>query len=190
MRNFRHSFRTLINQPLFSAVVIITCALGIGANTAVFSVVNAVLLRPLPFHQPDRLVALFPYDLKQGVDAGFESSASCYPDFTDWRAQNHVFEDIAVYTTESLTLTNGQEAVQLQGQAVSAGLFTLLGVQPTLGRTFSPKEDEPGSRVVILSNEVWKQRFGGDRDILGKPITLDHEQFVVIGVMPPGFAFP
>jgi predicted permease len=190
MRNFRHSFRALINQPLFSAVVIVTCALGIGANTAVFSVVNAVLLRPLPFHQPDRLVALFPYDLKQGVDAGFESSASCYPDFADWRAQNHVFEDIAVYTTESLTLTNGQEAVQLQGQAVSAGLFTLLGVQPTLGRTFSPKEDEPGSRVVILSNEVWKQRFGGDRDILGKPITLDHEQFVVIGVMPPGFAFP
>src|SRR5438067_1942129 len=164
MSNIRQSLRILINQPLFSAVVIITCALGIGANTAVFSVINAVMLRPLPFHEPNRLVALFPYDQRQGTDSGFDQSAASYPDFVDWRAQNHVFDRMAVYTNESLTLTNSQEAVQIQGQAVSADLFTLLGVQPVLGRAFLQKEDEPGTRVVILSYDVWQRRFAGDRN--------------------------
>ena len=190
MRNFRHSFRALINQPLFSAVVIITCALGIGANTAVFSVINAVLLRPLPFEEPHRLVGLFPYDQRSGTDESFDQSAACYLDFVDWRAQNHVFERMAVYTNESLTLTDGQEAIQIQGQAVSADLFALLGIQPILGRAFLPKEDEPGNRVVILSNDLWKRRFGADPAIIGRPLILDREQFVVVGVMPPGFSFP
>src|SRR2546421_454611 len=187
MRDFRHSFRTLLKQPLFAGIVIVTCALGIGANSAVFSVINAVLLRPLSYHQPNQLVALLPYDLRQGTSAGFDQSTASYPDFQDWRAQNHVFQQIAVYNNESLTLTDGNEAIQLQGQAVSADLFTLLGIQPILGRTFSAKEDEPGSRVVILSNELWKNRFGGDPNILGKALTLDRQQFVVVGVMPPGF---
>src|SRR5437868_1504689 len=136
MRNFRYSLRLLFNQRLFSGVVIVTCALGIGANTAVFSVINAVLLRPLPFHDPERLVALMPYDQKAGIDNGFDPSAASYPDFVDWRAQNHVFERVAVYTNESLTLTDGQQAIQVQGQAVSADLFALLGVQPFIGRAF------------------------------------------------------
>src|SRR4051812_9219667 len=175
MRNLRHSIRALINQPLFSAVVIITCALGIGANTAVFSVINAVILKPLPFQQPNRLVLLCPYDPRTGADKIFESSVS-YPDFVDWRTQNQVFDRVAVYTNESLTLTDGQQALQLQGQAVSADLFNLLGVQPAIGRTFLTKEDEPGSRVVILSNDLWKRRFAGDPGILGKSVTLDREQ--------------
>src|ERR1700736_3992489 len=142
MPNFRHSLRALIKQPLFSAIVIVTFALGIGANSAVFSVINAVLLRPLAYHQPQRLVAVLPYDMRVGTANGYDQSAASYPDFVDWRAQNRVFEQMAVYTNESLTLTDGNEAVQLQGQAVSADLFTLLGVQPMLGRAFSPKEDE------------------------------------------------
>src|SRR5207302_452394 len=140
----------------------------------------AVMLRPLPFHQPGRLVMLFPYDQRQGVPGTFEDSAVSYPDFADWRAQNRVFDHMAVYTNESVTLTNGQEAVQVQGEAVSADLFSLLGVQPVLGRAFSQKEDEPGNRVVILSHELWQRRFGGDPNILGKPITLDQEQFQVV----------
>src|SRR5437764_4222761 len=134
MHNIRHALRVLINQPLFSAVVVITCALGIGANTAVFSVINAVMLRPLPFHEPNRLVALFPYDQRQGTDSGFDQSAASYPDFVDWRVQNHVFDHMAGYTNESLTLTNGQEAIQVRGEAVSADLLPLRGVQPGLGR--------------------------------------------------------
>src|SRR6188508_2479844 len=135
MLNFRHSLRALVNQPLFSAIVIVTCALGIGANTAVFSVINAVLLRPLPFEQPHRLVALMPYDQRLGVDKGLDQSAVCYPDFVDWRAQNQVFDHVAVYASQSLTLSDGQEAIQVQGQSVSANLFSLLGVQPRLGRS-------------------------------------------------------
>ena len=190
MHNARHTLRTLVNQPLFSAVVIVTCALGIGANTAVFSVINAVMLRPLPFHEPSQLVGLFPYDQRQGMPSVFDESAACYPDFVDWRAQNRVFDRVAAYTSESLTLTNGKEAIQVQGQAVSADLFTLLGVQPFLGRTFSQQEDEPGNRVVVLSHELWQRRFAGDPSILGKSLTLDHEQFQVVGVMPAGFSFP
>ena len=190
MPNFRHSLRALIKQPLFSAIVIVTFALGIGANSAVFSVINAVLLRPLAYHQPQRLVAVLPYDMRVGTANGYDQSAASYPDFVDWRAQNRVFEQMAVYTNESLTLTDGNEAVQLQGQAVSADLFTLLGVQPMLGRAFSPKEDEPGSHVVVLSNEFWRSRFGADPGILGKSLMLDREQYVVVGVMPPGFSFP
>src|SRR5215212_2556858 len=188
--NLRHSLRALANQPLFSFVVILTCALGMGANTAVFSVINAVLLRPLPFHQPNRLVALLPYDQRIGTDKGFDDSAASYPDFVDWRAQNQVFERVGVHTHQSLTLTDGQEAIQLQGESVSAEMFSLLGVQPVLGRAFTAKEDEPGTRVVVLSNDLWKRRFGSDPGVLGKSITLDHEHYAVVGVMPPGFSFP
>ncbi|MFL6514433.1 MAG: ABC transporter permease [Chthoniobacterales bacterium] len=190
MFNLRHSLRSLANQPLFSAIVIITCALGIGANTAVFSVVNAVLLRPLPYSNPSRLVALMPYDQRVGTENGYDQSASSYPDFADWRAQNSVFEHVAVYNNESLTLTDGQEAVQLQGQAVSADMFALLGVQPILGRAFSLNEDDPGTHVAILSNDLWKSRFGSDPGVLGRSVTLDGQPFTVVGVMPAGFRFP
>src|SRR6202171_891878 len=190
MRDFRHSLRALLKQPLFSGIVILTFALGIGANTAVFSVLNAVLLRPLPFHQPHELVALSLYDTRTGPEGVSEQSTVSYPDFVDWRAQNRVFDGLAVYFNQSLTLTDGKEAIHLQAEAVSANLFAVLGIQPILGRAFSPNEDEPGNRVVVLSHGLWQRRFGGDPAIIGKSLRLNGEQFQVIGVMPAGFAFP
>src|SRR6266404_5712591 len=191
MRNFRHSLRSLVKQPLFSGIVILTFALGIGANSAVFSVVNAVLLRPLPFHDPQSLVALGEFDTREKADPGTDIQSISYLDYVDWRAQTSVFERVAVYTNQSVsTLTDGNEALHVQGEAVSADLFPLLGVQPMLGRTFLPNEDEPGNHVVILGHDLWQRRFGGDRGIIGRTVTLDGQPFQVIGVMPPRLAFP
>jgi predicted permease len=190
MPNFGYALRSLLKQPLFSGIVILTFALGIGANTAVFSVLNAVLLRPLPFYKPEKIVALSPYDLLGGAQNVNEHSSCSYPDFLDWRAQNRVFERIAVYTHQSLTLTGGKEAIHIQGGVVSADLFRLLGVQPMLGRAFLTTEDEPGNRVVVLSHGLWQRRFGGDSAIIGRSLVLDGEQFQVIGVMPAHFSFP
>jgi len=191
MQNLRHSLRSLLKQPLFSGIVVLTFALGIGANTAVFSVVNAVLLRPLPFPQPQNLVALLVYDMHAGAK-GLDLGATCsYPDFEDWRSQNRVFEQMSVYTNYGVsTLTDGGEATHIQGEAVSANLFSLLRVQPILGRTFLSSEDEPGNRVVILSHGFWQRRFGGDPNIVGKSLTFDGQKFQVIGVMPDRFEFP
>ena len=191
MQNLRYAFRVLGKQPLFTAIVILTFALGIGANTAVFSVLNAVLLRPLPFHQPQNLVALGEFDTRETADPGTQIESISYLDYVDWRDQNKVFEHVAVCTNQSVgTLTDGNQATHVQGESVSANLFTLLGIQPILGRTFLPKEDEPGNYVVILSYELWQRQFGGDREIIGKNISLDAKQWQVIGVMPPRFTFP
>jgi len=190
LQDLRYALRMLAKQPAFTLIVILTFALGIGANTAVFSVVNAVVLRPLPFHQPEQLVALSLYDTRTGPEGISDQSTVSYPDFVDWRAQNHVFDGLAVYTNQSLTLTDGKEATHLQAEVVSANLFAVVGIQPILGRTFSPNEDEPGNRVVILSHGLWQRRFGGDPAIVGKSVRLNGEQFQVIGVMPAGFVFP
>jgi putative ABC transport system permease protein len=191
MQNLRYALRVLGKQPLFTAIVILTFALGIGANTAVFSVLNAVLLRPLPFHEPQNLVALGEYDAREKADPGTEIDSISYLDYVDFRDQSQVFDRVAVYTNQSVsTLTDGTEATHVQGESVSANLFALLGVQPMLGRTFLPNEDEPGNHVVILSHQLWQRRFGADRGIIGKTVTLDGKQFQVIGVMPPRFTFP
>jgi putative ABC transport system permease protein len=191
MQNLRYAFRVLGKQPLFTAIVILTFALGIGANTAVFSVLNAVLLRPLPFREPQNLVALGEYDVREKTDPGTEIDSISYLDYVDWRAQHDVFERVAVYTNQSVsTLTDGNEATHVQGEAVSSDLFPLLGIQPALGRAFLPSEDEPGNHVVILSHGLWQRRFGADRNVIGRTITLDGQQFQVIGIMPPRFAFP
>jgi predicted permease len=191
LQDLRYALRMLVKQPAFTFIVVITFALGIGANTAVFSVLNAVLLRPLPFHEPQNLVAIGEYDTREKADPGTEINSISYLDYVDWRDRNEVFERIAVYTNQSVsTFTDGNQATHVQGEAVSADLFPLLGVQPALGRTFLPKEDEPGNRVVILSDELWQRRFGGDQGILGRTVTLDGKQFQVIGVMPPRFTFP
>src|SRR5437588_7035491 len=173
MQNIRYAFRVFGKQPLFTAIVVLTFALGIGANTAVFSVLNAVLLQPLPFHQPQNLVAIGEYDVREKTDPGTDINSISYLDYVDWRIQNRVFDRVAVYTNQSVsTLTDGSEATHVQGETVSADLFPLLGVQPILGRTFLPKEDEPGNRVVILSHGLWQRRFGADRSIIGKSVTL------------------
>src|SRR5437660_2981150 len=191
MQNLRYALRVLAKQPLFTSIVILTFGLGIGANTAVFSVVNAVLLRPLPFKEPQNLVALGEFDTRETKDPGTDIESISYLDYVDWRDQTKVFEHVAVCTNQSVsTLTDGNQATHVQGESVSADLFPLLGVQPILGRTFLPKEDEPGNYVVILSYELWQRQFGGDRGIIGKNIRLDAKQWQVVGVMPPRFTYP
>src|SRR3984893_6835106 len=191
MQNFRYALRALAKQPLFTAVVVLTFALGIGANTAVFSVLNAVLLRPLPFHEAQNLVAVGEFDTRDKADPGTEINSISYLDYVDFRDQNQVFESVAVYTNQSVgTLTDGDQTTHVQGESVSASLFSLLGVQPMLGRAFLPKEDEPGNHVVILSYELWQRQFGADRGIIGRSVMLDGKQFQVIGVMPARFTFP
>src|SRR6266446_10522062 len=191
MQNLSNALRVLAKQPLFTSIVILTFALGIGANTAVFSVLNAVLLRPLPFKEPQNLVALGEFDTREKPDPGTEIDSISYLDYVDWRDQTNVFERVAVYTNQAVsTLTDGSQATHVQGESVSANLFQLLGIQPMLGRTFLPNEDEPGNQVVILSHELWQRRFGADRGIIGRTVTLDGRQFQVIGVMPPRFTFP
>lgn len=186
-QNLRYAFRALVQRPAFTAIVIATFALGIGANTAVFSVLDAVLLRPLPYQNPEQLVAIGPYDVRTGYT---EWSSSSYPDFADWRAQNSEFARAAVYVNQHLTLTDGSNATHLQSEAVSAALFPLLGVQPSLGRAFTEQEDEPGHAVVLLSYHLWKNRFGGDPNVVGRNIVLDGKPYEVTGVMPEGFQYP
>jgi len=191
MQDIRFALRVLAKQPLFAAIVILTFALGIGANTAVFSVLNAVLLRPLPFRESQNLVAIGEYDTRENADPGTQIYSISYLDYVDWRDQNTVFDRVAVYTNQSVsTLTDSNEATHIQGESVSADLFSLLGIQPIFGRAFLPNEDQPGNHVVILSHDLWQRRFGGDRGVIGKSVTLDSQQFQIIGVMPPRFTFP
>jgi len=188
MPRLRFALRMLLKQPAFTAIAVLTLALGIGANTAIFSVVNAVLLRPLPFEQPEQLVSLGSYDTRLGANRVVYSVS--YPNFEDWRVQNKVFSHVAVYGSNSLTLTNGREALHVQSVAASADLFPLLGVQPRLGRTFLPKEDQAGTHVAILSHDFWQRRFAGDPSILERTIILDGSSYHVVGVMPAGFQYP
>jgi predicted permease len=188
LQDLRHALRVLAKQPAFTAIVIIT--FGVGANTAVFTVVNGVLLRPLPFKDSQNLVAFQLYDIREGPGIPPDWRAVSYPDFRDWRAQNDQLEHIAVYTSQSLTLTDGGQALHIVGAAVSADLFPLLRVQPMLGRNFVAHEDDPGNRVAILSYALWQHQFGSDPSIVGKSITLDGRQYAVVGVMPAGFNFP
>jgi putative ABC transport system permease protein len=188
MAHLRYAIRMLLKQPGFTAIAVLTLALGIGANTAIFSVVNAVLLRPLPYPNQEQLVSLGSYDMRSGKPKVLDSIS--YPDFADWRAQNQVFAGMAVYRGEPSTLTHSQEAIHLQGLSGSYDLLSIVGVQPQLGRGFLPTEDKPGSHVVILSHELWQSRFGGDRNIINQTIILNGLPYQVVGVMPAGFAFP
>ncbi|HST20676.1 MAG TPA: ABC transporter permease, partial [Blastocatellia bacterium] len=187
-KDFRYGVRMLMKRPGFTAVAIIALALGIGANTAIFGVINAVLLKPLPFSDPDRLIRVYQTNKNRGITQG---SAS-YPDFVDWRDQNHVFERMAAFHDNNHILTGGDDAVRLESAVVSADLFALLGATPLLGRTFLPEEDKPGDsgQVVILSHGLWQRQFNSDPNILGRSITLDGVNFSVVGVMPDGFKFP
>src|SRR5262245_48344956 len=191
MQNLRYAFRIFGKQPLFTAIVVFTFALGIGANTAVFSVVDAVLLRPLPFHEPQNLVALGEFDPREKADPGTEIQSISYLDYVDFRDQSQVFDRVAVYTNQAVsTLTDGNEATHVQGESVSANLFQLLGVQPMLGRTFLPNEDELGNRVVILSHGLSHRQLGGEHGMTGQIVPIDGKLSQAIGVMPPRFSSP
>jgi predicted permease len=176
--------RVLQKAPGFTAVAILTLALGIGANTAVFSVVNGVLLNPLPYPHPDRLVALaeaFP---------PFTEASISYPNFLDWARMNHTFEAIASYRETNFNLTGSGEAQRLGGVQVSASFFSLLGIQPVIGRDFLPEDDKKGAApVVMLGERLWKNKFGSSPEILGKMLTLDGTGYTIVGVVPQYFYF-
>jgi putative ABC transport system permease protein len=188
VQDLRYCIRVLLKNPVFTFIVTITLALGIGANTAIFSVINAVMLAPLPFPQSERLVSIESRRINE-PNAG--SSACSYPDFLDWKEQNQVFENIAVYRTLPVTLTDGGEPISLLGVAASTNLFSVLGVSPKFGRTFRDNEDQPGvGNVVIISDSLWRSRFSSDPQVVGKAITLGLKSFIIIGVMQPSFKFP
>ena len=184
-RDVKYALRQLKKSPGFAATVVATLALGIGANTAVFSIVDAVMLRPLPYAQPQRLV-----EVRSSESGSFESSNVSYPDFFDWRSQNHSFEHLVSYHDDEGTLTGTERAVHLDGQVVSWDLLPLLGVQPELGRGFTADEENPGTRAILISHALWVSQFGADRSAAGRAITLSGQPYTVIGVMPPSFRFP
>ena len=186
LQDIRYGIRMLAKNAGFTVIATLTLALGIGANTAIFSVLNAELLRPLPFRDPARLVRVWGTSSRTSL----RSSSVSYPDFVDWRAQNHVFEEIGAFTNSNYTLTGVDQPAHLEGQAITAELLSLLGATPELGRAFLPGEDEPHHHVAILSHRLWEHQFGGDPAIIGRTITLEHSGYTVVGVMPASFEFP
>jgi len=187
LHDLRYAARTQLKNPAFTIVAVIALALGIGANTAIFSVVNTVLLRPLPYKDPDRLVMVW----EDATKAGYPLDVPTNANFIDWRNQNQVFEGMAAIAYDNFNLTGAGEPERLQGRRVSASLFPLLGVDPQIGRVFTAAEDQPGSeRVVLLNYGVWQRRFGGDPGIVGKAISLNGKGYTVVGVMPARFQFP
>jgi putative ABC transport system permease protein len=180
-QDLRFALRSLRRNPGFTAVVVLTLALGIGANTAIFSVINAVMLTPLPYRDPQQLVML--WETRPGGDRPLVS----YPNFKDWRQRQRGFEDIAVYYPwGSFTMTGRGDAERLSGALVSGNYLQLLGVRPALGRLVTPADDSPGSaRVALLENGFFQSRFGGDPSVLGSTLLLDGEAYTVVGVLPP-----
>ena len=188
LRDIRYGVRSLLKRPGFTVVALITLALGIGANTAIFSLINAVLIRPLPFRDPDRLVWTW------GNVRNGSNRASVSPlDFLDYRQRNQTFEEFAAMISVPLSanLTGGGEPERLSAAGVTGNYFQALGVQPALGRTFVPENETSGrDQVAVLSYALWQKRFGGDTGIINKRITLDDKSFEVIGIMPRDFEFP
>jgi len=183
LQDIRYGLRGLWKRPGFTAVALITLALGIGANAAIFSVVNAVLLRPLQFRDPERLVILW----EDISFAGFPRNTPAPANYVDWRNQLQSYEDVAASAESSLNLTGDGEPERVTSRQVTANFFSVLGVQPLLGRGFLPEEDQPhGNKVAVLSYPLWQSRYGGDRNILNREILLDGEKHTVVGVMPAG----
>ena len=189
IQDVRYGLRALRRSPGFAAVAILTLSLGVGATTAIFSVVDAVMLKPLPFPTADRLVRVESVILATGA-----GGAASYPDFVDWRAQNHVFDRMAAFRTGDFTLVGAREPLHLEGAVVSAQLFSLLGAAPALGRGFLPEEDSPaaanGTDPVVLSHGLWQREFGSDASVIGRTIELSGQPFTVVGVMPQAFQYP
>lgn len=187
MSDFRFAFRQLLKNPGFTTVAVLTLALGIGVNTMIFSLVNALVLRPLPFRDPERLVFLSESNLRRATEYMYIP----YPDYLDWKGQNTVFEDIGLYREARFTLTGRAEPECVSGATVTASLFSLLGVQPVVGRHFTSQEDQPGAApVALISYSLWQRRFGGDSNLVGQTLTLLGRSHTVVGIMPPAFAFP
>ena len=184
-QDVRYALRQLYKNPGFTLVAGLTLALGIGANTAVFSVIDAVMLRPLPYHQPERLVEA---KSKNSLNPG--PNAISYPDFFDWRSQNHTLEHLVSYHDTGVTLTGLERPVHIDGEVVSWNFLPALGIQPELGRGFIAEEEKVGTRVVIISHALWVSQFASDKSIVGRGIKLSGDLYTIIGVMPASFRFP
>jgi putative ABC transport system permease protein len=190
IQDFRYALRQFRKSPGFAAVAVITLALGIGFNTAIFSVVNAVLLRPLAFADASRLVRVWHVPPEKSFP-GMTTFPVSAANYLDWERENQVFDHMAIYTYHGFTVTGGDTPEQLAAGAVSSGFFATLGVQPKLGRVLSPEEDQPArSHVVVLSYRLWQEHFGANVDIVGRDINLDGQSYLVAGVMPESFRFP
>jgi len=186
-RDLRHAFRLFWQRPGFSAVVVLTLALGIGANTAIFSVIDAVLLRPLPYRDAGRLAMLWSEDSAHGLEEGRVSLLN----FADWQARNHTFEDMTIFIGQTFLLGSPDGPPErLRSARVRANFFPLLGVQPMLGRVFSVEEQQRGESVALLSYGLWQRRFGGSPRVLGTDLIMDKRKSRVIGIMPPSFQYP
>src|SRR5436190_11178052 len=189
MNDLKFAFRQLLKNPGFTAVAVLTLALGIGANTAIFSVVNGVLLRPLPFPAADRLVMIHTIHRHEGRTDRFETVFD--PDFKEWIEQNRAFEHMAAYGSGQATLLSGGEPERIGSAEVTIDFFALLGVKPLAGRTFLPEEHQAGGpRAVMFSEGLWRARFGTNPAIIGQEITLDGRNVTVVGVLPGRFNFP
>jgi len=187
LQDIRYGGRVLQKYPLFSLAIVVTVALGVGANATIFGVINAVLLEPLPYKEPDRLVRLWESNLGKSQP---ESPASV-PNFLDWQRQHSVFEDVAALEMATYNITGWGEPQRVASARITANLVSMLGVAPALGRSFLQEEEEPGrNKVALLSDVLWQRQFGGDPSIVNQTIRLNGESYTVIGVMPAGFQFP
>jgi len=189
LQDLRYGARMLRKNPGFTLVAVLTLALGIGANTAIFSVVYTVLVKTLPYPQGDRLAMVYEdVRLPNYQNRKNESSPG---NFSDWARQNTVFANMAAYRNRSFNLTGDGEPMRVEGELVTSEFFTTLEISPALGRVFAPEEDRPGnSHVLIISDSLWRNRFGSSTQILGKKIRLDGDSYTIVGVMAPGFHFP
>jgi putative ABC transport system permease protein len=187
LQDLRYTFRILLNNPSFTIIVVVALAIGIGANTAIFSVVNAILLRPLPYRNYERISMIWMSNPKLGVSEDWHS----FPNYLDYKEQNSVFEDMAAFNNRSFNLTGTGDPVRVVGAWSTASLFSVLGVDAALGSVFTEEAEEPGKDlVVVLSHGLWLRRFGGDPGVIGKPISLNGVNRIVLGVMPASFGFP
>src|SRR5581483_6489756 len=185
LQDLRYGVRTLLKSPVYTVVTIIVLALGIGANTAIFSVVNGVLLRPLPYKYPDRIVSVL------AVDHGKPSNSHSPANYTDLKNQNQSFEYLSAYRDYPVGLVGAGEPRSLTGPIVSSEFFDLLGIEPAIGRTFHSEDGKSsGPRLAVLSHKLWQSAFNEDKNIVGRQVTVKNEPFTITGVMPPGFAFP
>ena len=183
-KDLRYAARMLLKGRMVTLIAILALTLGIGANTAIFSVINAVLIKPLPYPHPERLVRIYEKSPQ------FEQMSVSYPNFVDWQRQSHAFERMAVYRHQQFNLTGGQEPERVNGRLVSADFFSTIGVQPLLGRDLRREDDRPGAGpVTLLSHAFWQRRFGGDPNIVDKPLTINGKAYTVIGVLPASFKF-
>src|SRR5215208_5191989 len=186
LQDLRYGVRMLMKNWGFTLIAVVTLALGIGANTAIFSLVNSVLLKPLAFHDPSRLVIVW----EEASFANFPRNTPAPANYADWKAQNQVFEDMAATGYRSFNLTGDGEPEKLYAYGVTANFFPVLGIKPLLGRTFIPQEDTPeANKVIVLSYALWQRRYGGDPSIINRGILLNGETYTVIGVMPASFQF-